>query len=156
VHHYCAIDNRCVQPARYTLCLGDLQATPDAVTLASLAEPVPTPQGGDMADGTYDLIDEYKYGLDITDEYERAALRIFDAGTHAEQIYDATSGSPGYDSPHRFLNVNRVDATTLSFDVTCPDKMYVLFPHYLRGYTAGGDELWLFQSSLIEVYRKRL
>jgi len=46
-----------------------------------------------------------------------------------------------------------MDSTTLSFDVTCP--AHVIFPHYLRSYSASGGDLWLFQTALIEVYKKR-
>ena len=65
------------------------------------------------------------FGIGIASEYQRAALRFFDA-----------------------------DDTTLSFDVTCPN-MGVLFPHYTRSYSASGDDLWLFQQSQLDAYKKR-
>jgi len=157
VHHYCReLDHRCVQTLGYTLCEGSLEATPNEVTPARLAVPVPMPTGGEISDGIYDLVGEYEYAVGIADVYQRAALRFFDGGTRAEHIYDAELGSAAdYQTPHRLLNVSRVDSTTLSFDVTCPDSSRILFPQYIRAYSAADGDLWLFQQSLIEVYKKR-
>jgi len=38
-------------------------------------------------------VGEYEFSVDIRDEYERAALRIFNGGTQAEHIYDTILGS---------------------------------------------------------------
>ena len=67
---------------------------------------------------------------------------------------DPDLSSPDYDTPHRLLNVTQMDDTTLSFEVSCPDTG-VPFPHYVRSYSASGDDLWLFQPSLLEAYKKR-
>ncbi len=142
-----------MQAVGYTKCDGDLTATPPEVVPTGLAEAAPAPVGGELADGIYDLVGEYQYRVGISAEYERAALRLFDAGTHAEFIYDPGSNAEA-DSPHRLLDVSRYDSTTLNFDVTCPDTS-VIFRHYQRGYSASGDDLWLFQDSLLEVYEKR-
>jgi hypothetical protein len=154
VLHYCDATQHCTQRAAYALCEGDLSVLPDAITPSVLAQAAPTPTGGQIADGIYDLVAEYQSGNGIATVYERAALRFFDAGVHAELMSDLDLSSPDYDSPHRLLSVSQADDTTLSFDVTCPD-MYVLFPHYTRSYSANGDDLWLFQQSLIEVYKMR-
>jgi hypothetical protein len=154
VLYYCDFTQHCVQPSSYALCAGDLSVMPDAIMPDVLAEAAPAPTGGTITDGTYDLVAEHEYGIGIPDIYEHAALRIFDAGVHAELMSDLDLDSPDYDSPHRLLTLSQADATTLNFDVTCPD-MGVLFPHYTRGYSASGDDLWIFQPSLIEVYKKR-
>jgi hypothetical protein len=154
VLHYCDATQHCTQRSAYGLCEGELSVSPDAITPVVLAEAAPTPTGGEIADGIYDLVAEYKTGIGIATQYERAALRFFDAGLHAELMSDPDLGSPDYDSPHRLLNVSRADDTTLNFEVICPTK-YVLFPRYTRTYSANGDELTLFQQSLMEVYKKR-
>lgn len=154
VLHYCDATQHCVQPPGYALCEGDLSVMPDAITPDVLTGAAPTPTGGTIADGIYDLVAEHEFGFGIPTVYERAALRIFDAGVHAELMSDLDLSSPDYDSPHRLLTMSQGGDTTLNFEVTCPDT-YVLFPHYARGYSASGEDLWLFQQSLIEVYKKR-
>lgn len=133
-----------------------MQAKPVEIQVDELPGPIPTPSGGSIADGIYDLVAEQEYQApSLSDVYVRGAIRFFDAGTHVEHIYDPVLGSQADDnSPHRLMNVSS-DGSELTFDVTCPDRSSVTFPHYLRGYTASGSELWLFQQQLIEIYMKR-
>ncbi len=154
VLHYCDATQHCTERSGYALCAGDLSVMPDLVKPDVLAEAAPAPTGGTIADGIYDLVAEHEFGFGIPNTYQRAALRIFDAGAHAEFISDPDFDNPDYDTPHELLTLSPADATTLNFDVTCPTTG-VLFPHATRGYSASGDDLWLFQSSLIEVYTKR-
>lgn len=152
--HYCDATQHCTQRPGYGLCEGNLSVLADTVTPSILAEATPSPTGGKIADGIYDLVGEYEIGIGIASEYQRAALRFFDAGVHAELMSDPSLSSPDYDTPHRLLNVSQVDDTTLSFDVTCPN-IGVPFPHYTRSYSASGDDLWLFQQSQLDAYKKR-
>jgi hypothetical protein len=81
----------------------------------------------------------------------RAALKF--AGGSVEHIYDPNwNYGAETDSPHRLLSVT-VEDSTLRFHVDCPSP--VAFPNYERGFSVRGEELWLFQAGLIEIYLRR-
>lgn len=114
---------------------------------------MPQPTGGNIADGIYDLVAQREFVYDgFAPIYTRAALRFSGGVTQAEHIYDSASQFADSETPHRHMTVEQQGAS-LELVVTCPD--IVLMPRYQRGFSVEGDELWLFQKSLIEVYRRR-
>lgn len=58
------------------------------------------------------------------------------------------------DWSHRHLNVSS-QGSVLHFTVTCPSEVLTRYAVYDRGFSVQGSELWLFQPSLIEIYRMR-
>jgi hypothetical protein len=91
----------------------------------------------------------------VADKYIRGAIRFWDGGAQVEHIYDPDLQSQAdRASPHRLMTVN-IDDTTLTFNVTCPDAANVIFPSYTRGFTVDGDQLWLIQRTVLEIYRRR-
>ena len=133
-----------------------MRATPPLIQVERVAGDLPTPQGGTITDGTYDLVATRQYVLDrFADVYQRAALRFSASGTEVEQIYDYDPDYfADYDTPHRLLAV-ATEGTVLHFSVKCPNTVISIYQNYDRSFTVQGSELWLFQPSLIEVYRAR-
>ena len=153
---FCTIEGRCQLDSGVSACAGDLRATPPLIQVESVAGDLPTPQGGTITDGTYDLVATRQYVLDrFADVYQRAALRFSASGTEVEQIYDYDPDYfADYDTPHRLLAV-ATESTVLHFSVKCPNTVISIYQNYDRSFTVQGSELWLFQPSLIEVYRAR-
>jgi hypothetical protein len=155
-HRYC-IAGKCRQDSQYLLCDGDLVAMDDEVAVEEVSGPMPLPSGGEIADGTYDLVAEHEFQANsVADRYRRGALRFTNSGTRVEHIFDAELGSQAdTESPHRLMTVS-IDGTVLSFHVDCPDEDHVIFPDYMRGFSVVGEELWLIQRTVVEIYKRRL
>jgi hypothetical protein len=154
VHRWCATDGKCQQRPEYQYCGGDLEAQPPEIPVVGQAEPAPEPQGGSISDGIYDLVAQrFNGSTAFLEKYLRGALAFSEGATRAEHIYDAEPGSQADDeTPHRELSVSG-DGTTLRFHIDCPGT--VLFRDYERQFTAAGDELWLYQPGMVEIYQRR-
>jgi hypothetical protein len=154
-HRYCTA-NRCQQSPAYSLCDGDLRATPGEVAVETATGTMPEPLGGPIADGIYDLVAQREYvAFSASAKYDRGAMRFTVGATRVEHIYDATAGSQAdAESPHRLMSVH-ASGSILSFSVTCPEGAVVFDPDYTRGFTAEGTELRLFQENVIEIYERR-
>lgn len=151
-HRYC-IDEKCRQEPGYALCEGDLQATPPEVPVEQAQGTIPPPQGGQIVDGIYDLVAQREYvGPGISETYTRAALRFTSNGTRVEHIYDA--GTADAESPHRLMSVS-ISSVTLAFEISCPDRNHVFWSEYSRDFDAQGEEIWLHQERLLEIYTRR-
>jgi hypothetical protein len=115
---------------------------------------MPTPAGGTIADGIYDLVANRQYDPDYFAEYfDRSALRFFNGATQAEQFADGVDATASY-FPHRSMTIS-LDATSLELDFTCPEGAYLGLSNGTRGYTVTDTELWLFQTGMIEIYALR-
>jgi len=154
-HHYC-IDGNCRQDPQYLFCEGDLVAKDAEIAVEQVRGRLPLPAGGEIADGTYDLVAEQEYEpYSVSDIYYRGALRFTNGGANVEHIYDADfSSQADRNSPHRLMTVS-ADGTTLMFHVDCPGKPHVFFVDYTRGFSVVGDELWLIQRAFVEIYERR-
>jgi hypothetical protein len=152
---YCAVDH-CQQTAAYLACDGELQATPPEVPIGLTTEPLPEPRGGDIADGIYDLVAQIESRpFTPSTTYVRGALRFSDGATRVEHIFDPTPEPLAhYDSLHRNMIVS-ASGPILSFLVACPDNNLTFDPEYVRGFTASGTELHLFQEEMVEIYTRR-
>lgn len=115
---------------------------------------MPTPAGGAIADGVYDLVANRQYDRDYFAEYfGRSALRFFNGATEAEQFADGVDQTASY-FPHRSMTVS-LNATSLELHFSCPEGGYPGLSNRTRGYTASDTELWLFQPGMIEIYALR-
>jgi hypothetical protein len=119
---------------------------------------MPVPGGGKIEDGVYDLVAIREYVAPVTrDGYQRSAIQFSVGATQAEQTAEAVPFSfTSDDPPHRLMNVEANDPTSLHFTVTCPDKTRTIFPSFVRGYEVSGSQLWIFQKGWIDVYAPRL
>jgi hypothetical protein len=129
---------------------------PPEVAVQEETGTMPEPAGGNIVDGTYDLVAEHEYRqFSISERYIRGAIRVSAGVTRAEHIYDPVQGSQADgESPHRIMTVSAA-GPALNFEVTCPTGAAVFTPKYARGFTVQGTELWLFQEELIEIYTRR-
>jgi hypothetical protein len=155
-NYQCSIDGQCNLEPIVLLCPGDLRARGPVIAIEQPAGPMPTPEGGTIADGIYDLTAIHQYGRSTFAElYRQAAIEFAGGATTAEQIgvVDiAFFADP--ESPHRLMSVT-ADGTTLHFSVTCPGSPHVIEPNFDRGFTVHDSEVWLFQEGVVEVYARR-
>jgi hypothetical protein len=154
-HHYC-YKGECQQDPQYLLCEGDLMAMDAEISVEELSGPMPLPAGGIITDGTYDLVAEHEFDpYAAASRYLRGALRFTNGATRVEHIYDRDPSSQADPkSPHRLMAV-RANDSTLSFNVECPDSSQVTSPNDSRGFSVAGEELWLFQRTVVEIYKRR-
>lgn len=153
---YCTIDGQCQVTSEVAQCAGDLRTTPPEVVAEAATGSMPTPLGGTIDDGIYDLIGIREYVEDpVAEIYERAAQRFSVGATQVELIYDSNLNfSTGY-APHRLMTV-AAEGPVLHITVNCPATLLPGNQQYDVGFTVQGTELWIFKTNLIEVYSLRL
>jgi hypothetical protein len=109
----------------------------------------PTPAGGTITDGTYDLKEFRIYPPGSVDAYIRHETLKF-AGNKVESAGVSSSDNKEKTASGTFTTAN----STITFMITCPGTTSLPIP-----YTATATELWLFDTSPgnmeVHVYTKR-
>jgi hypothetical protein len=152
----CTIDGQCnVEPA-VLLCPGDLRARGPAIAIEQGVGPRPTPEGGTIADGIYDLVAIRQYARSTFAELYRQAAIEFTGSARTAQLTGVVDIAFFADpeSPHRLMDVT-AEGTILHFSVTCPDKSHVIKPRFDRDFSVHDSEVWFFHEGVVEVYARR-
>lgn len=108
-------------------------------------DPLPTPQGGEIRDGIYDLVRFDIYAPATADDNVRQRRFVVQGDTIV-----SISTDPG-SAPQIVGGTFETDGTELKFSITCPQTGSDSMP-----YTATDDELWLFgDEPNVQVYARQ-
>jgi hypothetical protein len=123
------------------------QTNSDAVIVETqLDTAYPTPAGGTLIDGTWDMVRFEVYSPATADDHTRAERLIISGDT----LISIRSNNGG---PDEIIGAKvTVNGTNLDFSVSCPMAGSIAVP-----FTATDTELWMFdpQQSDIKIYAKQ-